>query len=171
MTVLVTFASKYGSTAGIAERVAETLTLARVDTETRAIDDVEGVDGYRAVVLGSAVYFGSWLKAADAFVEENAGVLGDRPVWLFSSGPLPGAVLPEGQDADPTPKGIGDLAEAIHARDHRVFDGALDPSKLTVRDRLIRALPAGRPLLPEVDGRNWTDIQAWAKDIARQLTH
>lgn len=169
MTVLVTFASRYGATAGIAERIAETLTLARLETETRAIDDVGDIDRYRAVVLGSAVYFGSWLKAARAFVEENQELLSDRPVWLFSSGPLPGAVIPEGQDPDPTPKEIGDLIEQIHARDHQVFDGALDPGRLTFRDRMIRTLPAGKPLLPKVDGRDWTAVRNWAADIARQL--
>ena len=169
MTVLVAYASRYGSTAGIAERIAETLTLAGVDTETRPVDDVTDVARYRAVVLGSAVYFGSWLKVATAFVEENTGLLADRPVWLFSSGPLPGAVLPEGQGSDPTPKGIGDVVEASHPREHRVFDGALDPSGLNLRDRMIRALPAGRPLLPEVDGRDWPAIVAWATGIARTL--
>jgi len=169
MRVLVTYASRYGATAGIAERVAETLTLAGLETEVREIDDVEDVARYSAVVLGSAVYFGSWLKAATAFVEENRGLLGDRPVWLFSSGPLPGAVLPEEQDADPTPKDVAALAEALHARDHRVFEGALDPGRLTFRDRLIRATPAGRPLLPEVDGRDWAAIRAWATGIARDL--
>ena len=169
MTVLVTYASRYGGTVGIAERIAETLTLAGVETETRPVDDVADVARYRAVVLGSAVYFGSWLKAATTFVAENETLLGDRPVWLFSSGPLPGAVLPEGQDDDPTPKGIGDILAAIHPREHRVFDGALDPGRLNLRDRMIRALPAGRPLLPEVDGRDWPAIATWAAGIARAL--
>ena len=169
MTVLITYASRYGSTAGIAERIAESLTLAGVRTEMRPVDEVEDVSRYSAVVLGSAVYFGSWLKAAQAFVDENKRLLSDRPVWLFSSGPLPGAVAPDGQDNDPTPKGVGDLAEQIQARDHQVFDGSLDPGRLNVRDRLIRALPAGRPLLPEVDGRDWSAITSWAGGIARAL--
>lgn len=170
MTVLVTFASRNGATAEIAERIAETLTLAGVETETRPVDVVDDVARYRAVVLGSAVYFGAWLKAALAFAEENEGPLGDRPVWLFSSGPLPGAVVPEGRYDDPTPTGIGDIIEAVHARDHRVFDGALDPRRLTTRDRLVRATPAGKPLLPVVDGRDWAAITEWAAGVARALT-
>ena len=169
MTVLVAYASRNGATAEIAERIAETLALAHVETETRPVDEVGDVSRYSAVVLGSAVYFGSWLKAATEFADENRGLLGDRPVWLFSSGPLPGAVVPEGRYDNPTPKGVDDLVETIHAREHRVFDGALDPGRLTLRDRLIRATPAGRPLLPEVDGRDWPTIAAWAADIARQL--
>ena len=169
MTVLVAYASRNGATAAIAERIAETLTLAHVETETRSIDEVNDVARYSAVVLGSAVYFGAWLKAATAFAKENEGLLGDRPVWLFSSGPLPGAVVPEGRYDNPTPNGVDDLAETIHAQEHRVFDGALDPSRLTLRDRLIRATPAGKPLLPEVDGRDWPAIAGWAGDIARAL--
>jgi len=37
------------------------------------------------------------------------------------------------------------------------------------RDRLLRALPAGRALLPEAGLRDWAEIEAWATEIARDL--
>ena len=178
MTVLVVYASRYGATAGIAERVAATLREAGLDADARPVGEVRDVADVDAFVIGAAVYLGSWLKPATAFVERHRQALTGRPVWLFSSGPLPGSVVPgqKGPDATPTkdrgdvtPRGIDDLVASIGARDHRVFDGALDPGKLGPRDKLIRATPAGKGLLPAVDGRDWPTIEAWAREIARQL--
>ena len=168
MTVLVTYASRYGATAGIAEQIAATLTAAGHAAQARPVDKAD-LAGAEAVVVGSAVYFGSWLKPATDFVQKHRATLAERPVWLFSSGPLPGAVQPGGADADPTSKGIAELQAALGARGHQVFDGALDPSKLSLRDRAIRALPAGKALMPEVDGRDWAAIEEWARGIDREL--
>ncbi|WP_024288330.1 flavodoxin domain-containing protein [Cellulomonas sp. KRMCY2] len=169
MTVLVAYASRYGATAGIAERIAETLTASGHPAEACHVSDAKDVADHEAVVVGSAVYFGSWMKDATAFVERNSRTLADRPVWMFSSGPLPGAVLPEETDNDPQPKGLAGVQEAIGAKEHRIFDGALDPRALNLRHRLVRALPAGRPLLPEVDGRDWPAIDAFARSIGAAL--
>ena len=54
-------------------------------------------------------------------------------------------------------------------REHRVFFGALDPHHLGLRDGLIRTTPAGRKLLPEGDFRNWTEVDAFAAEIAAAL--
>jgi deazaflavin-dependent oxidoreductase (nitroreductase family) len=43
---------------------------------------------YDADAIGSAVYFGSWLKEAVACVRDNQAIFKQRPPWLFSSGPL-----------------------------------------------------------------------------------
>lgn len=204
MTVLVAYASRYGATAEIAERIALTLIEEGVDARAQQITKVRDLAGVDAFVVGSAVYFGSWLKPATAFVERHRATLSDRPLWLFSSGPLPGAVVPDriakattdapsdvaaqtGPEAEAEadepggsepvssdearPKGIDDLASALGARGHQVFQGALDPHKLGVRDKMIRAMPAGKGLLPEVDARDWSIIEAWALEIAMTLKH
>src|SRR5690349_740656 len=88
MSILVTYASKHGATAEIAERIAETLQASSLEVEVRPIDEVEDPAGYDAFVIGSAVYFGSWMKEASGFMQRNRAVLAVRPVWLFSSGPL-----------------------------------------------------------------------------------
>lgn len=173
MNVLVVYASKYGSTAQIAQRIADTISAAGLPAEARPAREVRTLDGVAAVVLGSAVYMGAWLKDASAFVDAHRDQLRERPVWLFSSGPLPGAVVPDtivqGAPDDGAPKNIDALIQSVGARSHQVFAGRLDPSHLKGRDRLIRALPAGRGLLPEVDGRQWDAIESWARSIARQL--
>jgi menaquinone-dependent protoporphyrinogen oxidase len=172
MKVLVAYASKHGATKGIAERIAETLAAAGHETEVRPARAADDLTGYDAFVIGSAAYLGHWQKEATELVRRNRAVLADRPVWLFSSGPL-GTEPTDEQGHDlrevSEPKEIAEFMQAIEPRDHQVFFGVLDPATLGLRDRLIRAMPAGRGLLPEGDFRDWQEIGAWAGAIAREL--
>jgi flavodoxin len=88
MSVLVVYASKHGATKGIAERIAETLTAAGQEAEARPVRAAGELAGHEAVVVGSAVYMRHWMEEACEFVRRNRTPLADRPVWLFSSGPL-----------------------------------------------------------------------------------
>ena len=71
MTVLVAYASKHGSTQGIAERIAEKLRQLGKEAEARPIEDVKDPGSYEAFVIGSGVYYGSWLKEATEWVHRN----------------------------------------------------------------------------------------------------
>jgi len=169
MNVAVVYASKYGSTEGIAEFIAERLRKQGLEAEALSVDSRPDPGQYDAVVLGSAVYLGRWMKEAAAFAEQNRAALASRPVWLFSSGPL---ALKEGatvDDPDVVPTDIAALRDTIHPRDHRVFFGALDPAKLGWGIRAMRTLPASRAVLPEGDFRNWEEIGVWADGIAAAL--
>jgi len=88
MRVLIAYASRYGTTKGIAERIAATLRLQGLDAIVEAVGKAGDPAGYDAVVIGSAAYFFRWMKDAKSFVLRYAGPLANRPVWLFSSGPL-----------------------------------------------------------------------------------
>ena len=83
--VLVAYASKHGATAEIARAIAEELRRAGSSVDCLPADEVEGVDGYEAAVIGSAVYMKRWLKPARHLLRRDE--LGERPLWLFSSGP------------------------------------------------------------------------------------
>jgi menaquinone-dependent protoporphyrinogen oxidase len=172
MKILVAFATKYGSTRTIAEGIAGRLRSAGHDAQAEQVTIVSDLSEYEAFVVGSAAYIGHWLKEATDFVRQNAATLADRPTWLFSSGPLgTERIDAEGHDlvAAAEPREIAALREMILARGHHVFFGALDPARLGLRDRAIRALPAGRALLPEGDFRDVAEIDAWADSISRQL--
>jgi menaquinone-dependent protoporphyrinogen oxidase len=173
VTVLVVYASKHGSTGQVAERIASTLSAAGQPAEVVSTDNAGDLTGYDAFVLGASVYYGHWHKAATEFTRAHQALLADRPVWLFSSGPL-GAETTEAKGHDrregALPAELGELEELIGARGHRVFFGALDPDGLTLPERTIRRTRSGRALLPEGDFRDWEDIDAWAGAIARDLS-
>jgi len=172
MTVLVTYASKYGGTAGIAEHIAETLNGAGLDAVSRPITASAELGEYDAFVLGSALYIGSWLKEALRFARQHRDTLASRPTWLFSSGPL-GTATTDAQGRDVRqaagPKQLNELREMLCARDHRVFSGVSDHTHFDFCDRLVYTLPAGKKLLVDGDFRDWAEVEAWADEIALTL--
>src|SRR5947207_4549288 len=97
MRVLVCAASRHGATAAIAERVGAVLREHSVDVHVRVPAEVAGLDGYEAVVVGSAVYMGRWLARAHRFVVGHRVALSAMPVWLFSSGPVGDPPEPDGE--------------------------------------------------------------------------
>jgi menaquinone-dependent protoporphyrinogen oxidase len=160
MRVLVTAASKYGATAEIAQAIAEVLGDRGLEPTVVPPEQVEGVDGYDAVVLGSAVYAGHWLKPARELVSRRGGALAERPVWLFSSGPVGDPPKP-----DEDPVDVAEILTATGAREHRVFAGKLVRRQLSFPDRAI--VSALR--VPEGDFRDRAEISRWAAGIADAL--
>jgi len=167
MKAIVVYASKYGSTKGIAEFIAEKLRQQGTEAEARPVDAVHNPGDYDAIVVGSAVYMMHWLKEATEFVQRNRAALANRPVWLFSSGPLSSDASVN--DPKLEPKEIAEFRESINPRDHRVFTGVLDAGKLGFAHQMMRKLPAARAMFPEGDFRSWNEIEAWTGSIAREL--
>jgi menaquinone-dependent protoporphyrinogen oxidase len=156
--ILVAYASKHGSTTGIAEGIAARLRAADHEVDVGPVAEVADVGTYDAYVIGSAVYYGSWMKEATAFVESNTAWLARRPVWLFSSGPV-------GPAAPADPKELPALRQAIAPLDHRVFYGALDRHHLSIGERIV----VGAVKAPDGDYRDWERIDAWADEIALEI--
>jgi menaquinone-dependent protoporphyrinogen oxidase len=166
MNVLVAYASKYGSTKAIAERIAQQLQDHGLQAVARPVQELDDLVDYDAFVVGSAVFGGHWMPEAMEFVRNNRALLAHGPVWLFSSGPI--GTTAKKYDTPADPKELGELRRAIRPWDHRVFFGAWDPSRLD-RGRLGFAERMIAKVLPRGDFRNWVAIEAWAIDIARAL--
>lgn len=159
--VLVSTASKHGSTEEIGEHIANALRDRGVRVVITEPDKVTDLAPFRALVLGSAVYAGRWLPAAKSLAD-RIGALEIKPeVWLFSSGPIGDPPKPEEDPVD-----VADVLETTSAREHRVFSGKIDKSKLSFGEKAI--LIAVRA--PEGDFRDWDEIESWATDIATALT-
>jgi menaquinone-dependent protoporphyrinogen oxidase len=157
--VLVTAASRHGATSAIAQAIAHELSEARIDTVVVAPDKVRSLDGYDAVVIGSGIYIGKWLDSAREFVEREAAALAARPVWLFSSGPVGDPPVPA------TEPDVAALIETTGAREHRVIPGRLDRSQLGFGEKAVTKLVRAA----EGDFRPWSEIEAWAGQIAQAL--
>jgi menaquinone-dependent protoporphyrinogen oxidase len=176
MRVLVAYASKHGATRGIAEHIAAALERSGLEVTLRPADAADGVAGYDACVIGSAAYAGHWLGEATAFVRHHHAALAERPVWLFSSGPIGTETIDEkGRDvlAVSAPQEFAEFRD-IHPRDERVFFGAFDPDAepIGLLERIgsvFMRLPAVRQATPVGDFRDWPAIEAWAEGIAREL--
>lgn len=165
MRVLVTAASRCGSTGEIAEAIGRVLGERGLDAFVLAPEEVRSVDAYDAVVLGSAVYTGHWLDPAMALVRHQGSALAGRPVWLFSSGPVgdPARKLVQQMGADPVE--LPEIQRTTHAREHRMFAGRLDKRRLGPLQRVAVAVFRGL----EGDFRDWPAIESWAGGIADAL--
>ena len=162
---LVTYASKYGGTAGIAEKIGEVLREAEIETDVLPVDRVGDLTPYRAVILGSAVYIGGWRKAAVNFLRTRERDLADHPVWIFSSGPTGPAEQGAFMGGGLLPQALQPVADRIHPRDVVIFGGAAFAERLKGLDKWI----LNNVKAPLGDFRDWEAITAWAETIGRDL--
>jgi len=161
--VLVAYGTKHGATEEIARAIARALTAAHLDVDLRPAGRVGSLDPYRTVVLGSAVYAGRWRR--DAMHLLRRPELGEREVWLFSSGPVgEDSGDPQGQESFTKPRRVKEFAERHGMREPVVFGGMVDEDAGFIRKRMARKTP------PELrDRRDWQQIDAWARSIAATL--
>lgn len=165
MTVLVTAASKHGATEEIAERIGATLVDRGFNVEVKNLRDVDEIDRYEAVVLGSAIYYGKWMKEATRFVDTYAGELAERPTWLFGSGPIVGNPPLTDDPNAIRPASVKKLFSSTHAREHKLFGGKIDRRRLSPAEKVpVRMVRAS-----EGDWRDWDAVDQWAADIAHDL--
>jgi len=161
MRVLVSAASKHGATAEIADRIGGTLRDRGFVVTVASPERVDALDEYGAVVLGSGVYAGHWLKDAKSLADRVAAC-GPRPaVWLFSSGPLGDPPKP-----DEDPVDVAKIVERIPPVEHRLFAGKIDKNELGFGERAIMVAVRAA----DGDFRDWDEIASWANGIADALT-
>lgn len=158
---LVAYASRNGSTAEIAQAIAETLRSEGVEVDVRPAGEVAALDPYPAVILGSAVYAGRWCRDALALLRRPQ--LAGRDVWLFSSGPV-GEASADGGDRFTRPRRVERRASELGAHEHVVLGGAIAEGGGLLRRRIARRTPAAQR-----DARDWDRIEAWARQIAASL--
>ncbi len=163
--VLVTFASKYGSTQAIAEAVASSLRQEGLTVDVARCKDVKDLAPYTAVVMGSAVYVGRWRREAADLLRQGEAHLARVPVWLFSSGPTGEGEAEELLQGWHFPSALQGIADRIGPRDIAVFHGALDKSRLNPFDAfIVRNVKA-----PLGDFRDLDAVAAWARSIGAEL--
>ena len=163
--VLVSYASRFGSTRDVATRIADRLRVRGCEVRVCSVEDGVPVNGYDAVVLGSGVYDGSWTTDATASVRRQARDLAHKPVWLFSVGSFGDRHPVIGRLMLKEPKEIGEFEQLIHPRGYRVFAGVIDLEHWPTWARLLFRALGGR----DGDNRSWPDIDGWADQIARAL--
>jgi menaquinone-dependent protoporphyrinogen oxidase len=158
---LITYASKYGSTGGVADAIGKELCSKEVATDVLLIRNVTNISSYQAVAIGSAIYMGKWMSEALDFLKKNRDILRQVPVAYF----LVGMTL-----ARPTDK---NRAEALSYMDPILeavpeikpvgigtFAGAMDYNNLSWLNKKILKSKG----TPEGDFRDWNAIRAWARD-------
>lgn len=161
MRVLVTYGSKMGGTKGIAETIAETLESRGLGVQVKSVRSVSGEDleASDAVVVGGALYAYRWYRPARRFVKRNKAALSERPVWLFSSGPLDNSAS---EKEIPPVRQAQKLMDLVGARGHMTFGGRLPADAKGFPASAMAKKQAG-------DWRDPAQIRTWAEKIAADL--
>lgn len=157
--VLVAYGSRRGGTAEIAVWIGAELRKAGLRADVRPARAVRDLAAYHAVVLGGALYGGRWHRDARRFARLHGGALRERPVWLFSSGPLDRSA--ETAEIPPV-RGVRRIAGRIAAQGHATFGGRLiEDARGFIAARMAVRL-AG-------DYRDRRQVQEWARGVAAEL--
>jgi menaquinone-dependent protoporphyrinogen oxidase len=160
MRVLVTYGTKMGGTAGIAEMVGDALTAAGLQVDVRSASERADIGTYDAVIVGGALYNNRWHRHARRFVNRHTDLLRIRPAWLFSSGPLDDSAATG--EIEPVAQ-VQQLLRRVGARGHVTLGGRLAPD--------AKGFPAGS--MAKTRAGDWRDpqrIRFWATTVAQELS-
>jgi len=163
-SVLVAYATRYGSTREVAEAVAAAMRDGGLEVDIQPIRQVRTLAGYSAVVLGAPLFMFRWHKDALRFLSRHRQALTERPVAVFALGPFHDE---EKEWQEVRPQLDKELARFLWFRPVavQIFGGVFDPAKLRFPLNLMPALKQ----MPASDIRDWTAIRAWAGDLVAKL--
>lgn len=163
--ILVTYASRIGSTAGVAEAIGKSLAESGARVDVLPMQDVKDISAYRAVVAGSAIRDRQWLPEAVEFVRAHRAELSRKQFAAFlvcMTLAMPGA--------EKYRAGVAEWLEPVRALARPVseglFAGSLDIKKIpSWRDRLMFRMSVAAGVWSEGDHRDWKAIRAWAEGL------
>ena len=163
-SILIAYATRYGSTREVAERIAATLREGGLAVDTQPVKLVRTLDGYRGVVVGAPLYMFDWLKEARDFLSRHRAALATRPVAVFALGPT--------EDKEKDWQETREQLEKVLAKFPwlkpvavELFGGKFDPARLTFPYNLIPALKR----MPVSDIRDWDVIRNWGGGLVDML--
>jgi len=167
--ILVTYATRAGSTAGVAEAIASTLAESGAQVEVRPMKEVKDVSAYRAVVAGSAIQGQKWLPEALQFVKEHQAALSQRPFAAFLV-----CITLSMKGSERYLAGISTwmapVRSLVHPVSEGLFAGALDFHKMPLTfNTLLMRLPVLMRMWQVGDHRDWDAIRAWAAGLAERF--
>jgi menaquinone-dependent protoporphyrinogen oxidase len=168
--ILVTYASRNGSTAGVAEAIGKTLVDSEVLVDVLPMQEVEDLTPYRAVVAGSAIQAGQWLPEAMQFMQAHRAVLARKPFAAFLV--CMTLSMKNGNYRQPVAAWLAPVRSFVQPVSEGLFAGALDIHKIpSFGDRLKFRLSVKMGFWSEGDHRDWNAIRTWAESLRTLLLH
>jgi menaquinone-dependent protoporphyrinogen oxidase len=161
--ILVAYASRKGSTAGIAQAIGKELTIEGYTVDVSEMKLITSLAGYNAVVIGAPVYTGKVTGDVAAFVSTNKDELSRVPVAGFVTGIAP--VFPKTGDVKGFTDQLVTALSPVRPVAVTMFAGTLDAGKMNLVERSLTTLMK----VPTGDFRDWDAIAAWAKTLAKKM--
>jgi menaquinone-dependent protoporphyrinogen oxidase len=161
--ILVTYASKAGSTMEVAERIAKNLSSQNLPVDIQPVGKGTDLTQYQAVVLGSAIRAGNLLPEVKAFMEKHQEQLSQKFFGIFI------VCLTMKDETEENYKTVSAYLEPVRAQvkpdKEGLFAGTMNSSKLGFLERmLMKAMKA-----PEGDYRSWEAIDTWTEELGQEI--
>jgi menaquinone-dependent protoporphyrinogen oxidase len=158
--IVVAYATRHGSTAEVADAIADELRSGGFAVDVAPVADVHDVSAYDGVVVGGSLYTGRWHRDALRFLRVHADELRERevPVAVFAMGPQTleaDAVAGSRRQLDSALSKVPALEPRLVA----IFGGVVDPAKLRFPFNRMHAS----------DARDWDAIGEWAQRFGREV--
>lgn len=163
-SILVAYATRYGSTHEAAEAVAAVLNAHGMTAETQTLRDVADLAGRSGVVVGAPLFMGAWHKDAHEFLRRHADALATMPVAVFALGPTA-----DPHDPDEWAASQAQLDKALSRHPSLdpvavgLFGGRYEPTRVPV------PMTVGGREAPASDIRDGATVVAWAEELVDLL--
>lgn len=166
--ILVTYATRTGSTVGVAEAIGKTLAENGAQVEVLPMQDVKDLAPYQAVIAGSAIQGQNWLPEAVAFVRTHRSALSQKPFAIFTV--CMTMTIKDGAYSEAIRDWVQPVRALVKPMSEGYFAGTLDISKVpSFADRLKFRISVMTRVWSEGDHRDWDAIRDWANDLAGKL--
>lgn len=161
--ILVAYATCAGSTLEVAQAIGKTLAANGTAVDVKPIVELQEdtalrSNGYRAVVIGSAVQHGNWLPEAVDFVKTNREYLAGLPVALFCV-----HIRNTADDPDSQRNRHAYLDQARRYVNPAVEGYFAGKFNRRGAQEMLPGMVAR--FVPTIDLRNWDQINGWAARI------
>jgi menaquinone-dependent protoporphyrinogen oxidase len=157
--VLVAYTSRTGSTTEIAQAIGKELEAVGHTVVVSGMKEIDSIEGYRAVVIGSPVYMAAIEKDVALFVSRHRDVLTKIPVAAFAVG-----IAPVDHRVGSVESVLGKLRAALDPVKPvavTMFAGRLELARMSFVQRTMTGLMK----VLTGDFRDWEAIRAWARGL------
>jgi menaquinone-dependent protoporphyrinogen oxidase len=168
--ILIAYASRAGSTAGVAEAIGKTLSESGLQVDVRPMKDIKDITPYQVVVAGSAIQNKQWLPEAMQFVQTHKDALSQKPFAVFLV-----CMTLAMKNAEQYRGFVSDFLRPVRALvkpvSEGLFAGMLDIAKVpSASDRFKFRLSVLFGVWSEGDHRDWNAIRSWTESIRPLLS-
>ena len=156
--VLIAYASEAGSTAEVASFINDIITEAEIKSECINVKNINSVEDYDIIFIGSPIYMGKWKKEATKFIEINQEQFKDKKIFYFLT--CMSLSSNEEDKLAQVPKFLEYERSLITPLSEGRFAGVINPKKLSFMQRMMIKMVRA----PEGDFRDWEKIANWTKE-------